>query len=116
MTGNFTLHLPKLAADGSNWITYRDRIKWTVTMRGLGNHLTDESIMQKYMQAGDVSGLKPEQRWAMDKITVNLIFTTTIPDLVFNQIKSSYEPKDVWEKLKKLFEGKSRSMMVDLGQ
>ena len=116
MTGDFTLHLPKLAADGSNWITYRDRIKWTITMRGLGDHLTDDSITQKYKDAGDIGGLKAEQRWTADKIAVNQIFGATIPDLVFSQIKSSYEPKDVWEKLKALFEGKSRSMMVDLGK
>src|SRR6266852_6517620 len=116
MTGDFTLHLPKLAADGSNWITYRNRIKWTITMRGLGDHLTDTKITTKYIDAGDISGLKPEQRWTADKIAVNQILGTTIPDLVFNQIKTAYEPKDVWERLKALFEGKLRSMMVDLGK
>jgi len=30
MVNDFTLHLPKLSADGSNWITYRDRINWTI--------------------------------------------------------------------------------------
>jgi len=113
MTGDFTLHLPKLSADGSNWITYRDRIKWTITMRGLGDHLTDDKLTQGYRSAGDIGGLKPEQRWTADKIAVNQIFGATIPDLVFNQIKSSYEPKDVWDKLKALFEGKSRSLLVD---
>jgi hypothetical protein len=116
MTGDFTLHLPKLAADGSNWITYRDRIKWTITMRGLGDHLTDNTVTQKYRDAGDIGALKPEQRWTADKIAVNQILGATIPDLVFNQIKTAYEPKDVWEKLKALYEGKSRSMMVDLGR
>ncbi|KAF8484320.1 hypothetical protein F5888DRAFT_1770990 [Russula emetica] len=112
MTGDFTLHLPKLSADGSNWITYRDRIKWTITMRGLGDHLTDDKLTQGYRSAGDIGGLKPEQRWTADKIAVNQIFGATIPDLVFNQIKSSYEPKDVWDKLKALFEGKSRSLLL----
>ena len=116
MTGDFTLHLPKLAADGSNWITYRDRIKWTITMRGLGDHLTDNTITAKYTSAGEIGGLKAEQRWTADKIAVNQILGATIPDLVFNQIKTAYEPKDVWEMLKALFEGKSRSMMVDLGK
>jgi transposase InsO family protein len=116
MTGDFTLHLPKLAADGSNWITYRDRIKWTITMRGLNDHLTHDSVTKHYKDAGDIGGLKPEQRWTADKIAVNQIFGATIPDLVFSQIKSAYEPKGIWEKLKELFEGKSRSMMVDLGK
>lgn len=121
MSGDFTLHLlPKLAADGSNWISYRERIKWAITMRGLGDHLTEDTITQNYVSAGDVGGLNPEQRWAADKIAVKQIFRTTIPDLVFNKIKSAYEPKDVWGKLKGLFEGESRRFrvksMVDLGK
>ena len=32
----------------------------------------------------------------------------------FNQIKTAYEPKEVWETLKKSFEGKSRSLLEDL--
>jgi gag-polypeptide of LTR copia-type len=114
MTSNFTLHLPKLDADESNWITYCDRIKWTITMRGLGDHLTDDTITDTYKKAGDIGMLKPEQRWTTDKIVVNQILSATIPDLVFNQIKTAYKPKDVWAKLKVLYEGKSRSMMVDL--
>jgi hypothetical protein len=121
MAGDFTLHLlPKLAADGSNWISYRDRIKWTITMRGLGDHLTDDTITQNYVSAGDIGGLKPEQRWTADKIAVKQIFRETIPDLVFNQIESAYEPTDVWGRLKGLFEGKPRCFrvksMVDLGK
>ena len=70
-------------------------------MRGLSSHLTEDIITPKYTNASDIGGLKPEQHWTADKITVNHIFGTTIPDLVFNQIKSLYEPKDIWEKLKK---------------
>ena len=69
-------------------ITNHDRVKQATTMRVLGDDLTDDSVTQKYTHAGDIGGLKPERRWTADKIVVNL---------VFNQIKSSYEPKDVWE-------------------
>jgi len=83
---------------------------------GLGDHLTDDTITQGYKSAGDIGGLKPEQRWAADKIVVNQILDTTIPDLVVNQIKTAYEPKDVWENLKELFEEKSRNLLEDLGK
>jgi len=85
-------------------------------MRGLGDHLTDDTITHDYTSAGDIGGLKPEQRWTRDKILVNQIFGATIPDSVFTQIKTTYEPKDVWAKLKELYEGKSRSMLLDLGR
>ena len=113
MTGDFIPHLPNLAADGSNWVTYRARVKRTVTIRGLGDHLTNDAITQNYVSAGDIGGLKPEQRWTADKIAVNQIFCATIPDPVFNEIKSTYEPKGIWEKLKELFEEKSRSLLVN---
>ena len=95
---------------------YCDHIKWTITIRGLSDHLTDNTVTQTYKDAGDIGALKLEQRWTTDKITVNQIFSATIPNLVFNQIKNTYEPKDVWEKLKGLYERKSRSMMIDLGK
>ena len=60
MTGDFTLHLPKLDADRSNWITYHDHIKWIITIRGLSNHLTDNTITDTYKNASDIGMLKPE--------------------------------------------------------
>ena len=60
---DFTLHRPKLAADGSDWIMYRDRIKWTTTIKGLGDHLTEDTITQGFKIAGDIGGLKLKQRW-----------------------------------------------------
>lgn len=112
MTSDFIPHLPNLAADGSNWVTYRDRIKRTITIRGLSDHLTNDAITQNYVSAGDIGGLTPEQRWTADKIAVNQIFCATIPDLVFSEIKSTYEPKGIWEKLKDLSEEKSRRLLV----
>ena len=43
-------------------------------------------------------------------------FQRQSPDLVFNWIESVYEPKDVWQKLKELFEGKSRRLLAGLGR
>lgn len=58
-------------------------------------------ITRKYMYVGDIGGLKPEQRWTANKMIENQVFRrTTILDLAFNQIGSSYKPKDAWEKMK----------------
>ena len=40
----------------------------------------------------------------------------TIPDELFQEIKNLDTMMEVWVKLKELFEGKSRSVMVDLGR
>jgi hypothetical protein len=31
--------VPKLLADGSNWVTYKDRLRWALNARGVLNHL-----------------------------------------------------------------------------
>src|SRR5271155_1425234 len=33
--------VPKLLADGSNWVTYRDRLRWALSAQGLLDNITD---------------------------------------------------------------------------
>jgi transposase InsO family protein len=110
------LHLPKLAEDGSNWITYRNRMQWTMKMRGLGDHLTNTAKTKSYDEAGEVGGLSPDQRWVKDEIKASGLLDATIPDEVFYKVKDTTNVKEVWDKLKEEFEGKSRSVLVDLGR
>src|SRR5260370_14531279 len=112
--GEDRLHLPKLVADSANWITYCDRIQWSMKMRGLGDHLTSKAVTKLYTNAGDIGGVSPAQRWVRDEITASGLLDATIPDEVFWDIKSSETVMDVWAQLKALFEGKSRSVMDDL--
>ena len=44
------------------------------------------------------------------------LLDTMIPDELFWEIKNLDTMMEVWAKLKELFEGKSRSVMVDLGR
>ena len=114
--GEEKLHLPKLAEDGSNWITYRDRMKWSMKMRGLSDHLTNTATTKSYIDEGDVGGLSPSQHWVKDEIKASWLLDATIPDEVFHKVKDTGNVKEVWEKLKEEFEGKSRSVLVDLGR
>jgi len=116
MSNNIKLHLPMLAMDGSNWITYHDRISWLMKMRGLGDHLMSTTVTKSYKDAGDVAGLKPEQRWTADENAASQLIGATIPDSVFHKIKTADFVKDVWDRLKGLFEGKSRTLLIDLGR
>ncbi len=40
----------------------------------------------------------------------------TIPNSVFHQVKMANHVTNVWEKLKKPFQSKSRTLLVDLGR
>ena len=49
-------------------------------------------------------------------MTASSLLDVTIPDELFREIKNLDTMMEVWAKLKELFEGKSRSVMVDLGR
>ena len=110
------LHLPKLVEDGSNWIMYQNCMQWTMKMRGLGDHLMDTAITKPYKDVSDISGLTPDQHWVKDEIKASTLLNATIPNEVFHKIKDTANMKEVWDKLKNEFEGKLRSMLVDLGR
>jgi hypothetical protein len=60
--GKERLHLPKLVVDGCNRIAYRDRIQWSMRMRGLGDHLTHKAVTRSYLDAGDIGRVSPTQQ------------------------------------------------------
>ena len=114
--GKEQLHLPKLISNGTNWIAYRDRMEWSLKMRGLGDHLTHKATTISYFDAGQIGRFSPAQRWVRDEVTASSLLDTTIPNELFQEIKNLGTMMEVWAKLKELFEGKSRSVMVDLGR
>jgi hypothetical protein len=50
----------KLVSDGSNWVTYRDRMIWTLQSRGLLKHLTNTTVTATYQAIGTVKNMTPE--------------------------------------------------------
>jgi len=73
----------------------RNRIQWTMKMRGLGDQLTSEKITKAYTDEGDVGGLKPDQRWARDAVKATSVLDATIPDDVFYKIQDTTNVKQV---------------------
>jgi len=112
----YKLQLPELDVDGSNWITYCNRMQWIIKMRGLSDHLTNATVSLAYNTTGDIGGLKPKQRWAAGETAASQLLGMMIPDSVFHKIKSVDTVKAVWDKLKELFEGKSRVWLIDVGR
>ena len=70
-------NLPKLLADGSNWVIYQDHLIWAIETSALDNHLT-------------------------------------IPNITFNHIKGCKTIKDVWDKLKKVYEERLMALVANL--
>ncbi|KAH9990645.1 hypothetical protein BJV74DRAFT_885003 [Russula compacta] len=53
--------VPKLAADGSNWVIYRDRMLWVLDTNSLKDHLQHDSMPTSYTTTSTIGSLTPEQ-------------------------------------------------------
>jgi hypothetical protein len=114
MSDESKISMPKLSADGSNWVIYRDRIVWAMDSRDLADHLTNDAMPAAYGAAGAVGGVPAATRWAAGERTVKHTIAASVPNSVFNKIKSSTRTKDTWDALKASFEGRSQMISVDL--
>ena len=110
------IDLVRLAADGANWVTYRDRLNITLRMRRWQDHLTSASVTKAYVDRGDINGIKPDMRWEDDDEAVKHLIMNSIPDDIFNRIKGGQNANEWWNSLKKICEGRSRSLLIDLGR
>jgi hypothetical protein len=55
----------------------------------------------------------PQTPQCMSSLLMQLI-AASIPDSAFNHVKSGLSVKEVWKKLKQLYEGCTEMMMADL--
>jgi hypothetical protein len=104
----------QLAVDGANWATYRDRLQFALEARGWSDHLTHENISRTYTDAGTINSQSPAIRWRMHEAAIMQIISTSIPDSVFNRIKSAANVKSLWEELIRLMEERSKIYAIDL--
>ena len=108
--------ITKLATDGSNWVTYRDRMNWLFKSRLWSDHLTSATITQPYLDAGDVNGQTPPQRWAAEEAAANNMIATSVPDYVFTRIKDKTTTMEVWAAVNAVHQRRTRMIIVDLGK
>ncbi len=52
------------------------------------DHLTSATVTQAYMDRGDVNGVTPTMHWEDNDEAVKALIMSSIPDELFNQIKS----------------------------
>ena len=114
MGDNLKLSVTKLIVDGSNWVMYCDCMLWAVGSCNLAMHLTEATITQEYLDAGNVGILMPQLCWDLDQRIVKQLISTSVPNSVFNNIKTGATAKDVWDELKKQYEGCTTLILVDL--
>jgi gag-polypeptide of LTR copia-type len=78
------------------------------------DHLMHKNISRTYMDTGTISGQLPAVQWRMHEAIIKQIFSISIPDSVFNQIKSAVNIKSLWEELIRLMEACTKIYVIDL--
>jgi len=116
MTELTKLNLVQLAGDGSNWVSYWDHLTITLKMKRWQEHLTEDAVTQAYNDRGTINGIAPGMRWEDDDQAVKHVIMNSVLDEVFNRIKGGASAKAWWDSLKTICEGRSRSLLIDLGR
>ena len=125
------LKLPKLKDDGTNWITYRERIINTLTHKGLKRHVNGtarkpaevEFKDDKAYKKGTASELTPTMLTALEKeqdeyeqkeASVREVIYETIGQSLFLQVKNEETAAKVWDKLVSIMEKKGDLIQVSI--
>ena len=125
------LKLPKLKNDGSNWITYRERIMNTLTHKGLKRHVLGtarkpteiEIKSDKVYKKGNTMELTSTQIKEIEKevdqfeqkeASVREVIYETIGQSLFLQVKNEPTAAKVWSKLVSIMEKKGDLIQVSV--
>ena len=107
--------VPKLTSNGSNWITYKDRLRWALDARGILPHLEGTTTQPTQPQSGDATAFETlAKEWRMGEATVKQYIASTVPDPIFNRIKTQGTANGVWTSLCLIFQGRSTMVAIDL--
>src|SRR5260370_14806557 len=116
MGDDFKTNVERLVSDGSNWVTYRDRMIWSLRSRRLMEHLASSTVPAAYINAGDINPQTPQMRWESEEAINMQIIAVSIPNSVFTTVKTHTTAKDMWDALKALYEGQTTMILVKLSQ
>ncbi|KIK78538.1 hypothetical protein PAXRUDRAFT_163745 [Paxillus rubicundulus Ve08.2h10] len=118
--GEEFLHTPKLAADGENWIMYRDFmyrdcLQFSIAAQGLLSHLdgtetvpTDPKMLVVYK--------KTLKDWQINEAITKQLIARTIPNTLFSKIKMILTAHGIFTHLLKLFEQHSGIISIQIQQ
>ena len=102
--------------DGLNWVTYHNCMIWTFSSQQWGDHLTKTAITATYLIAGNINGQSPVARWNVEEAVAKQLIASSVPNHIFNRIKSQITTCNVWNTLQSIYQTRLKMIMVDLGK
>ena len=108
------ISITKLTVDGSNRVTYRDRLVWIFGTRHWSLHLSEQTLPAAYTAAGNINGLTPQERWDSEEDFIKELISTSVPDHIFRRIKTKTNVHDVWTEITSVHQTRSKMITIDL--
>ena len=133
--GDEFLQIPKLEVSGTNWVIFKDRFTWALDARGILDHIdgsatepakpeakelgSDMTEEQKTAEAEKQEKLEAEwkkdvKEWKQGEAIAKQQIASSIPDSLFMKVLAKGTAYDIWTKLEKHFEKRSRMVSIDL--
>ncbi|KAH7917351.1 hypothetical protein BV22DRAFT_1026512, partial [Leucogyrophana mollusca] len=126
--GDDFLRVPKLVADGSNWVIYKDRLQWSANARGLLGHVNGKKPKPVNPAEGKDASWTPTadekklidsfpkdlEEWETRDAVVKQQIAGTLPDSLFIRIRALNTASEIWTLLSNEFENRSRIVTVEL--
>ena len=124
------INLPRLAEDGSNWVTYKERIINNLTSKGLMRHVkglvkppaTLEEREGAYFKAKSTTALTEKElddhyteldTYETKQAQVRDVIYETVSKSVFLEVKNEATATDVWKKVISIHETKGTMSYTD---
>jgi hypothetical protein len=120
----FFAKIPKLEADGSNWVIFKDRFLYAAAAASLSSHIDGTGVAPSPLA---YSGMLTEEerkkteeyeanlfRWQSDEAIIKQAIASLISDSLFLEVRKKETARDMWEAVKSQREKKSRMVTVDM--
>jgi gag-polypeptide of LTR copia-type len=124
----FFAKIPKLEADGSNWVIFKDRFMFAAAAASLIDHIdgtgkvpsppvtrtTDSGALTEIQQGALDEYAAELSRWRSGEAIVRQAIASTISDSLFLEVRKRESAKEMWDAVRDQREKKSRMVTVDL--
>jgi hypothetical protein len=110
------LTVTKLASDGLNWVTYRDRMTLKFRSQQWSSHFTSAMTPQSYTNTSVINGQTPDQRWSIKEDSAMDLIVSTVPDQIFNRVKNNTTTMAMWDAIKAIYQARSKMATINLSQ
>lgn len=123
----FFAKIPRLEADGSNWVIFKDRFMFAAAAASLASHVdgtgAEPTLATDFPKSGPLTDAQKAEydiyasnlaRWRSDEAIIRQAIASTISDSLFLEVRRNESAKGMWEAVRDQREKKSRMVTVDL--